>query len=204
MGDQIEVGQREIRHLGLRNGRSVRVRPVGPGDAEVIQAFVRRLSETSRRRRFFTPIRELAPAMLAYITGSNGRCGRGWLAEAHESETWCMVARAQRALGEDDGCELALVVADAWQRLGLGHALMEMLIQSAHEACYLRTVADVLRDNAAMLALGRAYDFVVAPSPHGATMFRLVRSPRPSANPWGLVFRRNTPRAGLAAAFAAS
>lgn len=162
--------------LRLRNERSVRVRPVRPADAETIQEFVRRLSVTSRRLRFFSPIRELTPAMLARITDSAGR-GRVLIAEAHDGETGCMVAMAQYAPSDDDGgtCELALVVADAWQRLGLGHSLLEMLIQSARDARYVRAVADVLHDNEAMLALGRAYDFTVVRSPYGATMLRLER-----------------------------
>ena len=162
--------------LGLRNERSVRVRPVRPADAETIQEFVRRLSVTSRRRRFFSPIRELTPAMLARITNSAGR-GRVLIAEAHDGETGCMVAMAQYAPSDDDGgtCELALVVADAWQRLGLGRSLLEMLIQSARDARYVRAVADVLHENEAMLALGRAYNFSVVHSPYDATMLRLVR-----------------------------
>lgn len=159
----------------LRNQRSVRVRAGRPTDAVTIQEFVRRLSVTSRRLRFFTPIRELTPAMLARLTESAGR-GQVLLAEAHDGETWCMVAMAQYALGDDDGtCELALVVADAWQGLGLGRALMEMLIQSARDARCVRAVADVLCYNEAMLALGRAYDFAVVRSPYDATMLRLER-----------------------------
>ena len=161
--------------LTLRNEQSVRVRPVRPADAETIQEFVRRLSITSRRLRFHMAIRELAPSMLARLTESTGR-GHVLLAEAHDGETWCMVAMAQYALGDDEGtCELALVVADAWQGVGLGRALVEVLIQSARHAGFVRAIADVLRDNEAMLALGRAYDFTVVRSPYGATMLRLER-----------------------------
>jgi acetyltransferase len=163
-------------YLRLRNERSVRVRPVRPADAETIQEFVRRLSITSRRLRFHMAIRELAPAMLARLTEPTGR-GHVLRAETYGGETWCMVAMAQYAPGDDDTetCELALVVADAWQRLGLGSSLLEMLIQSARDARYARAVADVLHDNEAMLALGRAYNFTAVRSPHGATMLRLVR-----------------------------
>jgi acetyltransferase len=161
--------------LKLRNERSVRVRPVRPADAETIQEFVRRLSVTSRRLRFFSPIRELTPAMLARLTESAGR-GQVYLAETYGGEKWCMVAMAQYALGDDDGtCDLALVVADAWQRMGLGHSLLGVLIQSARDARCVQAVADVLHDNEAMLALGRAYDFTVVRSPYDATMLRLVR-----------------------------
>lgn len=165
--------------LELRDGRTVRVRPVRPADAGAIQEFVRALSDASRRLRFFAPIRELAPATLARLTESTSRRDRVLLAEAHDGEKWCMVALAEYALGDDAGTrDLALVVADAWQGRGIGRALMGMLIQSAHEARCARVVADVLRDNEAMLALGLAYDFTVARSPHDLTMLRLVRDLR--------------------------
>ena len=190
--------------LRLRSGLSVRVRPVGPADAEAIQAFVRRLSDASRRLRFFAPIRELAPSVLARLTESAGRPGLVLLAEAHDGETCSMVALAQYAPGEDDGtCDLALVVADAWQGLGLGRALMEMLIQSACDARCERAVVDVLRDNEAMLALARAYDFAAAWSPLGSTVLRLVRDlPGAPAADRSRISTATAPRARPVAAFA--
>jgi len=167
---------RDVAALRLHSGQSVRIRPVRPADAAAVQDFVRRLSDASRRQRFFAPIRELAPATLARLAGSADRCGPALLAETHDGEARCVVALAQCAAGDDAGtCELALVVADAWQRLGLGRALMGILIQRARDARRMRVVADVLRDNGAMLALGRAHDFAVAGSPHGSTMVRLER-----------------------------
>ncbi len=146
---------REGAALRLRNGLSVRVRPARRADAEAVQDFVRRLSDASRRLRFLAPIRELTPAMLARLTGYADRRALVLLAEVHDGKTWCTVALAEHAAGDDDGtCELALVVADAWQRLGLGRTLMGMLIQRARDARWVRVVADVLRDNEAMLAVG--------------------------------------------------
>lgn len=191
--------------LRLRNGRSVYVRPVGPADAESIQTFVRRLSDASRRLRFFAPIRELAPAMLARLTASVGQRGLVLLAEAHDGEAWSTVALAQYAPGEDDGtCDLALVVADAWQGLRLGRALMGLLTRSARDEGCARAVVDVLWGNEAMLALARACDFAAARSPHGSTVLRLVRDLQgvPSADQaW--TYAGGAPRARPAAAFAA-
>lgn len=190
--------------LRLRSGLDVRVRPAGPADAEAIQAFVRRLSDTSRRLRFFATIRELAPAMLARLTDSAGRPGLVLLAEANDGETCSTVALAQYAPDEDDGaCDLALVVADAWQGLGLGRALMGLLIQSARDARCVRAVVDVLRDNEAMLALARACEFAAVPSPLGATALRLVRDLRGAPSPHrARISAESTPRACPAAAFA--
>ena len=192
--------------LRLSNGRSIHVRAVQPADAEGVQEFVRRLSDTSRRLRFFAPIRELTPTMLAHLTGSASRRGPVLVAEAHEGQSSCIVALAEYAVGDDDGtCELALVVADAWQRLGLGHALMGMLIEAARDARYVRAVADVLYGNEAMVALGRAYDFVVARSPHGSTVLRLVRDLEGPAPTNRLrISAGGVTQTGLTAAFAPS
>jgi GNAT superfamily N-acetyltransferase len=192
--------------LRLRNGRGVRVRPVQPVDAEGVQEFVRRLSDTSRRLRFFAPIRELAPAMLARLTGSAGRRGPVLVAEAHDGDTSCIVALAEYAVGDDDGtCELAFVVADAWQRLGLGHALMGMLIQAAREARCVRAVADVLYGNEAMVALCHASGFAFARSPHGSTMLRLVRDLQDPPPPNRVrISAGGAPQLCFTAAFAAS
>jgi GNAT superfamily N-acetyltransferase len=192
--------------LRLRNGRSVRVRPVGPADAEAVQAFVRGLSEASRRLRFCASIRELTPAMLAHLTRHADRRGLVLLAEVHDRETWCTVALAEYAASHDAGtCELALVVADAWQGLGLGRALMGVLIQRARDAHWVRIVADVLRDNEAMLALGCASDFAIARSPYGSSMLRLERNLR-SVPPTdaACALARDAAQAALTAAFAAA
>jgi acetyltransferase len=115
--------------------------------------------------------------MLTHLTRPAGRRGPVLVAEAYEGQTSRTVALAEYAVGDEDGtCELALVVADAWQRLGLGHALMKMLIQAARDARYLRAAADVLSGNEAMVALARAHGFAIAASPHGSTMLRLVRN----------------------------
>jgi GNAT superfamily N-acetyltransferase len=197
---------REGAALRLRNGQSVRVRPARPADAEAIQDFVRGLSDGARRLRFCAPIRELTPAMLTRLTEYADRRGLVLLAEVHDGKTWCTVALAEHAAGDDDGtCELALVVADAWQRVGLGHGLMGMLIQQARDARWVRIVADVLRDNEGMLALGCAHEFAVARSPHGSTMLRLERELRSLPPTDGArVSAGDAARAGLTAAFAAS
>jgi len=162
--------------LLLRDGRSVRVRPVGPTDAEAIQAFVRGLSDTTRRLRFFGAIRELAPGILKRLTHSDGGRDRVLIALSDDDGAERVVALAQYAADDDgEACDLALVIADDWQGLGLGGLLMDMLIETARDAGFARAVADVLRGNDGMLGLGRAFDFSVTRSPIDATMVRIVR-----------------------------
>jgi acetyltransferase len=166
----------QIVHV-LRDAQRVCVRPARPTDGLGIQDFVRRLSAATRWARFFAQIRELAPAALARLT-SGGR-GSVFVAETRDG---CIVALAEYAAGEDAGsCEVALVVADAWQGRGLGYLLMDRLLQSARAAGIERAIVDILCGNDAMLAVARRYDFAAARSPHGSTMRRLVLELRGAA-----------------------
>ena len=52
----------------LPDGRQITLRPVAADDKQLIAGGFDRLSETSRYRRFFTPITELDAGTLAYLT----------------------------------------------------------------------------------------------------------------------------------------
>ncbi len=52
----------------LRDETTVLVRPVEPGDQDLIRAGFDRLSDESRYRRFLTPTSELGQPMLRYLT----------------------------------------------------------------------------------------------------------------------------------------
>jgi acetyltransferase len=150
------------------NAQRLCLRPTRPADALGIQDFIRHLSAATRRARFFAPIHELAPAALARLTS---RRASVFVAETVDG---CIVALAEYAAGDDAGtCEVALVVADAWQGRGLGRLLMDRLLQAARAAGVERAVVDVLCGNDAMLALARRYDFAAACSPYDSTMRRL-------------------------------
>jgi len=174
--------------LGLRDGRSVWVRPVRPDDAEAVQTFVRGLSEHARRMRFFSSIRELTPGMLRSLTEVDGRLASVLVALDRDERGERIVALAQYATSDDGkSCDLALVVADDWQRSRLGRSLTDMLLESARDAGFLRAKGDVLRGNDAMLGLARTFGFTVAHNPRDATTLgitcNLASEPREYAAP---------------------
>jgi GNAT superfamily N-acetyltransferase len=162
--------------LRLRSGQLVHVRPVRTDDADAIQMFVRGLSDAARRLRFFAPIRELTPSMLKRLTGVDGPLDRVLVALANDDGGERVVALAQHAADGDQRCDLALVIADDWQSLGLGRLLLSMLIETAREAGFSRAEGDVLRGNDAMLGLAREFGFAVTRSPFDATMLRITRA----------------------------
>src|SRR4051794_6238221 len=54
--------------LTLRDGATVRVRPIEPGDRRALVEAFERLSPETRYRRFFGPVNELSPRILDHLT----------------------------------------------------------------------------------------------------------------------------------------
>jgi GNAT superfamily N-acetyltransferase len=187
----------------LGSGRAVSVRPVQPDDAPAVQAFVRALSPQSRLRRFFSPIRELAPSALARLTCVDGRRDQVLLAFAGPPDGGTLVAIGQYAGLPDAGaCEVAVVVADRWQGQGLGRVLMTELVARARRAGYTRVEGDVLADNRPMLTLARRCGFALTPLDPARSVLHIARTigralaaPTPARRPPG-----NAPRGSQAAA----
>ena len=137
--------------LKLYSGREVAVAPLRPREAAAVQDFVRRLSLQSRRERFFAPVSELSPDALARVISSPGLSVAAW----HGGR---IVALAQYARGAAEA-EFAVVVADDWRGLGLGEALLGLLVSDARRAG-VRTLAGLaLAGNRAMRVLARKLGF---------------------------------------------
>lgn len=113
--------------MQLSNGARLNVRPLGPGDVELLRRFFYTLSATSVYRRFMSPIprptTELARRLLAV-----DHCSSEALAAFHEGE---IVAVARYAPGPRGDHDLAIVVADAWQRQGVSRRLLGLLARVA-------------------------------------------------------------------------
>ena len=128
------------------------IRALGAHDATRVQDFVRGLSAQSRRERYFSAINELTPAQLERTLAP---------------EVSLAVFDGGRVVGiaECSRGEFALVVADAWQGLGLGRELMRRLLEDARGRGLTMLYGVVRRGNRAMLCLGRSVGFRAARDP---------------------------------------
>ena len=129
------------------------LRVVESGNASAVQQFVRRLSDRSRRNRFFSTVRELSTDQLHRVTRSRPPGELVLVGEAAEGVGSCIVAMAQYAACEPSEVEFAVVVDDAWQRQGLGMQLIGVLAEYAARAGFGTYTGCVLTDNWPMLAL---------------------------------------------------
>ena len=146
-------------------GERVTLRPIRPEDAGIEQAFVRSLSPESRHFRFMDTLRELTPMMLARFTQIDYDREMAFIAtiarEGQEIEVGVC-----RYITNPDGssCEYAVVVADDWQRRGLGRRMMMQLIEVARTRGLRTMIGHVLGSNRAMLDLCQSLGFVVSDS----------------------------------------
>jgi acetyltransferase len=140
----------------LAGGRRVTVAPVTPASKPLIAAALLRLSPESSRRRFFTPRFRMSDAELDALTSLDGvdRFAIGATALTADGKPEGLgVARYVRDARERRVAEAAVVVVDAWQRLGLGKLLLRRLAASALARGVDRLRGIVLQDNDPMLGL---------------------------------------------------
>jgi GNAT superfamily N-acetyltransferase len=139
--------------ITLRDGRTVSLRPLRDDDGERLRRLFFRLSPLSVYRRFMSPLPAPREDGLRRLLDVD-HCEREALA-ALDGDDIVAVARYARLPGFE-AAEIAVVVADDWQRDGLGHLLLERLGRLALRRGIRNFQASVLGDNAPALQLVRS------------------------------------------------
>ena len=145
----------------------IALRPIVPRDRDAFQAFVRGLSAGARLNRFLMPVRELSPASLMALTMPDQARHVALVA----TEDARIVGEGRYvALGSGGRAEFAVVVADDWQRHGIGARLLGTLMLEARRAGLHALEGEVLRTNTAMLAFVRRLGFCLKDCPGDARL----------------------------------
>jgi acetyltransferase len=141
-----------ISHFQLPEGQDVTIRPIRPEDAEIERAFVRGLSPEARYLRFHQTMRELSQALLVRFTQLDYHREMALIATTGVDGRETEIAVARFFSNPDArSAEFAVVIADEWQRRGVGTRLMNQLIEAAREKGFARLEGEVLAHNACML-----------------------------------------------------
>jgi RimJ/RimL family protein N-acetyltransferase len=117
--------------VGLADGARILIRPIEPGDAQQLEACFAHLGAVSRYRRFLAPIDHLSARQLVYLTQVDHNSHEAFVAIDPATGQDIGVARFVRDPADARQAEVALVVADVWQRRGVGAALAERLAARA-------------------------------------------------------------------------
>jgi nucleotide-binding universal stress UspA family protein len=137
----------------LRDGTRVVLRPIEPDDKDALAAGHERLSPESRYRRYLSPMPQLSPAMLRYLTEVDHHDHEAIVAVDPGSDEVIAVARFVRSKEDPETAEAAVTVADDRQGQGLGRELLDALADRAKEEGVRHFTALVLADNPASIRL---------------------------------------------------
>jgi acetyltransferase len=160
----------------LDDGKKLTLRHIAPGDAVKEQAFVRKLSAQSRYLRFHGSIKELNEDDLKTFTNPDPRNAEALIilckGDINEEE----IGVAQFAIDPDGkSCEFAIVVADEWQKHGLGRKLMNVLINHAQSRGIKRIYGQVLRDNSDMRKFVKGLGFKETTDPDDSSIILVTK-----------------------------
>jgi GNAT superfamily N-acetyltransferase len=136
--------------------RTYEIRAIGPGDRDALERFYTGLSPESRHARFHGA-GPLATATCRYFCRPDHADREGLIAETVDADGRReVIGHLCLEPGEPGTVELAIAVADAWQRRGVGRALVAAAIAWAEAHGVTCLAASMLSSNAAVLNLVRS------------------------------------------------
>jgi RimJ/RimL family protein N-acetyltransferase len=143
-----------------RDGAGIRIRPLRADDREREIAFIKSLSERTRYFRLFAPTRFLSAHQLDQLMDIDYRSRMAFAATISNDTHEEFVAVARYAQTDRaDSVELGVTVTDAWQRRGVGRAVVSELLKFARWRGYRLVIGMALSENHGMIALARSLGF---------------------------------------------
>jgi acetyltransferase len=149
-----------LREAVTDDGRPIVVRPIRPEDEPAVARFHARLSDETVRARYGTdrPLAERTAherlARICYVDYDRqfALVAEGHGQDEHDGHEIAGVARVSRVPASDDRI-LTLVVADAWQRRGVGEQLVQSAVQVARGEGVAHLLAELSPQNVPMREL---------------------------------------------------
>ena len=135
----------------LRDGRPATIRALKPQDREALVAAWERTGDKSRYRRFFTSKRALSEGEIRFFVEVNFTTHVALVAELEDGARRIIAGAGRYVVCDPGRAEVAFMVDDAHQGLGIGSLLMRHLVVCARSAGLEMLVAEVLAENSAML-----------------------------------------------------
>jgi len=151
----------------MKDGNQVTIRPIRPEDEPLMVKFHETLSDRSVYLRYFCTLslsRRVAHERLLRICFGDYDREMALVAERTDPGTGerriIAVGRMNR-LHVRNEAEVAVLVSDQYQKLGLGNELLRRIIQIARDEKLSQVSMEMLPDNIAMQILGRRFGFRV-------------------------------------------
>ena len=162
----------------------VRMRPIRPEDEPTWLKLLANCSPESLRRRFQSVFKEATHEMASRYCYVDYDREIPLVAEIDIAGRPQLVAVGRLVLDSNHrSAEFAVLVADAWQGLGIGHWLTERCLQIASERGVLQVVAETTADNTGMIDVLRHCGFDVIPQADPRAVVAVKRLNLSTLNP---------------------
>ncbi len=152
------------RHVKMRDGRAIFVRPVRPEDEPLYGPFFAAVTPEDLRLRFFAPVKEFSHTFIARFTQIDYARAMAFIALDEATGAMLGVVRLH-ANAEYDSGEYAILVRSDLKGQGLGWLLMQLIIEYARAEGIRAIAGQVLQENFSMLEMCRELGFRIASDP---------------------------------------
>ncbi len=153
-----------VRHMQLRDGATILVRPVRPEDEPLYGPFFAAVTPNDLRLRFFAPVKDFSHAFVARLTQIDYARAMAFVAIDEASGAMLGVVRLHADANYVNG-EYAILIRSDMKGHGLGWLLMQLMIEYARSERIRTITGQVLRENTMMLDMCRELGFQVASDP---------------------------------------
>ncbi|SDD68565.1 acetyltransferase [Belnapia rosea] len=145
------------RPFQTRSAGPLAIRPIRPEDAAALGEMFHRLDPEDIRRRFFSPLRELSPALTARLTQIDYDREMAFVA----CDATGAIRGVARLIRDPVGpsAEFAVTVEQAMKHQGVGRHLMERLFEWGRAMGVMEVAGQVLAENQPMLGFVRSLGF---------------------------------------------
>ena len=140
------------RHVTLRDGSKVFLRPLKPEDAALYPDFLGEVTADDLRLRFFAPMRQVSPTLIDKLIHYDPAHAMAFIAIDEASGKMLGVVR----LHDDesgDSAEFAILVRSRLKGRGLGWLMMKHMIAYARDKGLQHVRGQVLAENSSMLTM---------------------------------------------------
>jgi protein lysine acetyltransferase len=160
----------------LPDGAQIFIRRIRADDKRYLEIGLRHLSDESVHRRFLSPKRSFSRSELRYLTEVDGRDHVALVAEYPGEPVRRLIAVGRFVRHHDDptAAEVAIVVADDWQRRGVGSLFAERLARMARQRGIKTFTATMSSDNVAAHKLMRRLTLHLHEQHEGSGVSQLV------------------------------
>ena len=152
------------RHIEVKAGWRVFVRPIRPEDEPLIHDFLHRVTPQDLRLRFFAPMKEFTHEFIARLTQLDYARAMAFVAFDEVTNEMVGVVRTHSDSVYESG-EYAILLRSDLKGKGLGWVLMQLIIEYARSEGLKVIYGDVLRENSVMLEMCRHLGFEIKSSP---------------------------------------